>query len=245
MVLTEVCVESAAGARAAAQGGADRIELCAALELGGITPSAGLIEAVVDVICTHVLIRPRGGDFHYDKHEIRVMAKDIEYAIDRGAESVVVGALDGDGGVDLPAMVRLLGAAGDVPVTFHRAFDSARNPLAALDDLMELGVDRLLTSGGQPTAAQGMVQIAEFVRRCGDDLCVLAGSGVGPGNAAAIVDTTGVREIHFSARVPTETRSRNAVQVGPMDDGPRFETSADLVRATIDALNRSPVGPPG
>ncbi len=242
-VLTEVCVESATGARSAAQGGADRIELCTALELGGITPSAGLIEAVVDVIGTHVLIRPRGGDFHYDKHEIRVMAKDIEHAVDRGAEAVVIGALTADGDVDLAAMVRLLGAAGEVPVTFHRAFDSVRNPWAALDDLMELGVDRLLTSGGRPTAAEGIEQIAEFVRRCGDDLCILAGSGIGPSNAAEIVERTGVREIHFSARVPVAAAGENAVQVGPMDGGRRFETSADVVRATIDALLRGPGDP--
>lgn len=238
LILTEVCTESAAGARAAVQGGADRIELCAALELGGITPSAGLIEAVVDVIGTHVLIRPRGGDFRYDTHEIRVMAKDIEYAIDRGAESVVIGALTPAGDVDLPAMVRLLGAAGDAPVTFHRAFDSARDPLTALDDLMELGVNRLLTSGGRPTAAQGIQQIAEFVRRCGDDLCILAGSGIGPTNVRQIVEATGVHEIHFSARVPVQASTENAVAVGPMDSGPRLETSADLVRATIDALDR-------
>lgn len=244
-VRTEVCVDSATGARAAAQGGADRIELCAALELGGITPSAGLIEAVVDVIGTHVLIRPRGGDFCYEKHEIRVMAKDIEHAIDRGAESVVIGALTPDGDIDLSAMVRLLGAAGELPVTFHRAFDSVRNPLAALDDLMELGIDRVLTSGGAPTAAEGMTQIAEFVRRCGDDLCVLAGSGVGPSNAAGIVENTGVREIHFSARVPADPKGRNTVPVGPQDGGRRFETSADVVRATIDALDRGSAGSTG
>src|ERR1700712_3387387 len=156
MIRTEVCVESAGGARAAAHGGADRIELCAALELGGLTPSAGLLEAVVDIIPTHVLIRPRAGDFVYDKYEIRVMAKDIEHAIDKGAVSVVIGALTADGDVDLPAMTRLLNAAENVPVTFHRAFDSTRDPLAALDDLMELGIDRLLTSGGRPTAEEGL-----------------------------------------------------------------------------------------
>lgn len=235
-VVTEVCVESTAGARAAALGGADRVELCAALELGGITPSAGLLEAVVDVIPTHVLIRPRGGGFCYSSGEIRVMAKDVEHAIGRGAESVVLGALTENGGIDLPAMVRLLGAAGDAPVTFHRAFDSVRDPMAALDDLIELGVDRLLTSGGRPTAVEGIDVIAEFVLRCGDELRVMPGSGITPENAATVIVGTGAREIHFSARRRLTDRAEPTVQVGPSDGGPRFETSLDQVRATVAAV---------
>ncbi len=237
VVDTEVCVDSTAGARAAALGGADRIELCAALEIGGITPSAGMLESVVDIIPTHVLIRPRGGDFHYDKYEIRVMAKDIEHAIDRGAESVVIGALTAAGDVDLPAMVRLLGAAADVPVTFHRAFDSVRDPFAALDDLMELGVDRLLTSGGSPTAAEGIDAIAEFVRRCGDDLVVMPGSGITPQNAGSIVLATGAREVHFSAKVPVPLSAVNRIRVGPVDGVPRYLTDVDRVRATVFAVS--------
>ncbi len=237
--VTEVCVESTAGARAAAQGGADRIELCAALEIGGITPSVGVLESVVDIIPTHVLIRPRGGHFRYDKYEIRVMAKDIEHAIDRGAEAVVIGALTDDGDVDLPAMVRLLGAAADVPVTFHRAFDSVRDPLAALDDLMELGVERLLTSGGHATAEAGAQAIAEFVRRCGDDLSVMPGSGITPDNAASIVNATGAGEIHFSAKRLLAVTSGNRVGVGPLDGGPRYVTDVELVRATVSAVSGS------
>ena len=236
MVHSEVCIASAAGARAASAGGADRIELCSALELGGITPSAGLIEAVVDVIDTHVLIRPRAGDFVYDKHEIRVMAKDVEHAIDKGALSVVIGALTAAGDVDLETMRRLLNAAENVPVTFHRAFDSTRDPLAALDDLMELGVDRLLTSGGQPTAEEGMSAIAEYIRRCGDDLLVMPGSGITPANAAVVVKATGAREIHFSARGAITSAARKGVATGPQDSVDRYETSADLVRATVDAV---------
>ena len=235
-------MDSAAGARAAAQGGADRIELCAALEIGGITPSAGMLEAVVDVISTHVLVRPRGGDFRYDKYEIRVMAKDIEHAIDRGAESVVVGALTDDGDIDLPAMVRLLGAAADTPVTFHRAFDSVRDPLAALDELMELGVDRLLTSGCRPTAAEGIDAIAEFVRRCGDELSVMPGSGVTAGNATSIVLATGAREIHFSAKSPAPPARGNLVSVGPFDHGPRYLTDVERVKSTVAALSALPEG---
>jgi copper homeostasis protein len=222
MVLCEVCVCSATGARAAVQGGADRIHLAAALELGGLTPSAGLIEAVVDVVDTHVLIRPRAGDFIYDNHEIRVMSKDIEHAIDKGAVSVVFGALTAAGDIDLPAMTRLLNAAENVPVTFHRAFDAVRDPLAALDDLMELGVDRLLTSGAQSVAEGGIALLAELVDRGGDDLLVMPGGGITPINAARIVRATGARELHFSAR--------------HAGTGERESTSVEIVRATVAAV---------
>lgn len=236
MMRSEVCVASTVGARAAAAGGADRIELCSALEIGGITPSAGLIEAVVDLIDTHVLIRPRGGDFVYDRYETDVMVRDIEHAIDKGAVSVVIGALTADGDVDLDTMRRLLNAADDVPVTFHRAFDSVRDPLAALDDLMELGVDRLLTSGGQPTAEDGMTALAEYVRRCADDLVVMPGSGITPENAHVIAVTTGAREIHFSARRRAISGRTSGIPTGPLDTGERYETSSDVVRATIAAV---------
>lgn len=234
-VLTEVCVDSVAGAHAAARGGGDRIELCAALEIGGMTPSAGMLEAVTDLLPTHVLIRCRGGHFSYDRSEIRVMAKDVELAVDRGAAAVVVGALTDDGAVDLVAMSRLLGAAGDVPVTFHRAFDSVRDPLAALDDLLELGVDRLLTSGCAASAAEGTGLIAELVRRSGSDLIVLPGGGITPHNAAAVVTATGARELHFSARKPVPA-APPTVQVGPLDGGPTYRTDADVVAAIVAAV---------
>jgi len=248
MLAFEVCVESVAGARAAAVGGADRIELCAALAIGGMTPSAGLIDEVVDVIATHVLIRPRGGDFCFDTHEIRIMEKDIKYAIDRGAKSVVIGALTEDGDIDLPTMLRLLAAAGNTPVTFHRAFDFTRDPLAALDNLLELGVDRLLTSGGAPTALEGVGALAEYVRRAGQDLRVMPGSGVTPANIAAIIAGSKVSDIHFSAKKirpsfgqvaghTAGSSARGRLQVGPLDGVAVFMTSPELVRATIRAAS--------
>ncbi len=235
MVTTEVCVDSVAGAQVAARHGADRIELCSALELGGITPSAGLVEAVVDLLPTHVLIRPRAGDFVYDRAELRVMAKDVELAIDRGAASVVIGALTDAGEVDVPAMTRLLGAAGEVPVTFSRAFDLAADQLAALDVLLELGVDRLLTSGGRPTALEGVPAIAEFVRRAGSDLCILPGGGVTPDTVAGVLAATGATEIHFSARSRLSPRPAG-LPLGPADGGARFVTDPAKVRAIVAAV---------
>ncbi|MTD16083.1 copper homeostasis protein CutC [Nakamurella sp. YIM 132087] len=199
---TEVCVDAVPAARLAALLGADRIEVCAALELDGITPSAGMIAACADLLPARVLIRPRAGDFVYDRDEIRCMAKDIEHALDAGAEGVVVGALTAGGRVDVEAMHRLLGAAGSAPVTFHRAFDACTDPLHALDDLMELPVDAVLTSGGAPDAAAGAELLAELVRRSDREVEVIAGGGVRPGNVVALVRATAVHTVHFSASVP-------------------------------------------
>lgn len=234
-VVTEVCVDSAAGARAAAQGGADRIELCAVLDVGGVTPSAGLLEACVDQLPTHVLVRPRPGNFGYRDDEIRVMAKDVEGAVDQGAAGVVIGALTADGAVDLDAMRRLLGAAGDLPVTFHRAFDVTADPLRALDDLLDLGIARLLTSGGRPTAVLGAQLIAELVRRAGDELVVMAGSGITAENVAGVIAATGVREVHFSARPPLVLASSIGQPMGTMDRPASPPTTADRVRAVAAA----------
>lgn len=236
MITSEVCVDSAAGVGAAVEGGADRIELCAALELGGLTPSAGLLQAAVDQLPTHVLIRPRAGNFCYDSSEIRVMAADIEHAVQRGAAAIVVGALTPAGDVDSAAMARLMSAAGQVPVTFHRAFDVTHDLVAAFDDLLELGLARLLTSGGRPTAVEGADLIAELVRRSGGDLPVMAGAGITPINAAEVVRRTGVGEIHFSARRAVPADPEGQLAMGPLDGGPRYRTSAELVKATVTAV---------
>ena len=236
MINSEVCVDSVAGVGAAVEGGADRVELCAALELGGLTPSAGLLQTAVDLLPTHVLIRPRAGNFCYDSSEINVMARDIEHAVDRGAAGIVVGALTPAGDVDSATMARLMSAAGDVPVTFHRAFDVTRDLLAAFDDLLELGLSWLLTSGGRPTAFEGADLIAELVRRSGGNLPVMAGSGITPANAAEVVRRTGVGHIHYSARTAVPTDREGQLVMGPLDGGPRYRTSAELVRATVTAV---------
>ena len=201
----EVCVETIDGVRAALAAGADRVELCADLSVGGITPSAGLIEWAVaaggDRLGVHVLIRPRGGDFVYDADEEDVMARDIRAAKSAGAHGVVIGALTPDSAVDTALTARLIELARPLSVTFHRAFDETADPAAAFDDVLALGADRLLTSGGAANALAGAGLIGELVRRTSaEPFEVLAGGGVTEQNAAELVRRTGVREIHFSAR---------------------------------------------
>ncbi len=240
-VLTEVCVDSASGALAAWHGGADRIELCAALETGGLTPSEGLQEqaAAAMTLPVHVLVRPRQGDFCYDSREIATMEADIVRAVARGCAAVVTGVLTAEGTVDRDATARLIDAADGRPVTFYRAFDLVEDQLGALDVLMELGVARVLTSGGSRTAADGARRLAELVRHGAGQIIVLAGAGISPTNAATIVRSSGVREIHFSARKAVETpmRHRNPdVILGAGPDSRRGTTSAGVVAATVAAV---------
>lgn len=200
----EVCVESADGVLAALGARADRIELCANLEAGGITPSAGLIRWAVETasrqMAVHVLIRPRGGGFAYSAAEEDVMSRDILSAKAAGADGVVVGALTSSGAVDAELTTRLISLARPLSVMFHRAFDEAADPSASFDAVLALGVDRLLTSGGAPTAIEGVELIESLVARSGGRVEVMAGGGVTEHTAAEIMRRTGVRELHFSAR---------------------------------------------
>jgi copper homeostasis protein len=200
----EVCVVSVEGVRAALDAGADRVELCASLEVGGSTPSIGLIEQAVAVaagrLAVHVLVRPRGGDFVYSGDEEEVMSRDIRAVKAAGADGVVVGALTAAGAVDVPLAGRLIALARPLSVTFHRAFDETADPASAFDDVLALGADRLLTSGGAPTALEGAELIARLMERSGKRIVVMAGSGVTEHTAAALRRRTGVRELHFSAR---------------------------------------------
>jgi copper homeostasis protein len=196
--LIEVCLDSADSALAAQAGGAGRVELCDNLVEGGTTPSAGMIAATRGAIDIglHVMIRPRGGDFCYGPTEVEAMHHDIGVARDLGADGVVFGALLPDGRVDEELSARLRDAARPLTVTFHRAFDMSRDPFEALDALIRLGVDRLLSSGQEAHVLDGLDLLAELVRRAGEALVVMPGCGVTPRNARRVVDATGARELH-------------------------------------------------
>ena len=202
MPTLEVCAGDLASAQAAAQGGAHRIELCSALELDGLTPSPALIEAArrIEGLRLHVLIRPREGDFVYSEAETGTMLRDIRLARQLGADGVVIGALTPEGDIDLPCCRRLIEAAQGLPVTFHRAFDRARNPLQALEDIIALGCTRLLTSGQAPTAEAGIPLLRQLVLQARGRLIVMPGAGVTPANVRLILDATGATEIHGSLR---------------------------------------------
>ena len=197
-VLVEACVDSVASALAAERGGAGRLELCDALFDGGTTPSAGMIAAVKAAvrIPVFVLVRPRGGGFVYTGAEVGVMRLDIEAARMLGADGVVCGALSDDGQVQVEQTHALVAAAGSLPVTFHRAFDAARDRDAALESLMQLGVTRVLTSGGAASALDGVSGIASLVRRAAGQIEIMAGGGVREETVQEIVHRAGVREVH-------------------------------------------------
>ncbi len=203
----EICCGDIGSVYAAAEGGARRIELCSGLSEGGLTPSVALIKEAVraGIPLVNVLIRPRPGDFLYSAGEARVMEDDVAAAMEAGAGGVVIGALTPDGDIDMSLCSRLAERArtlSDRPVniTFHRAFDLARDAGGALDDIMSLGCDCLLTSGMAATAEAGIAALASLVTRSCGRIRIMAGGGVTPGNAARILTETGVGAIHATAR---------------------------------------------
>ena len=197
-ILIEACVDSVDSALAAEHAGAHRIELCADLAEGGTTPSAGMIQLACErlAIPVFVMARPRGGDFLYSSAEIETMLRDLALMRVLGAHGIVIGALARDGTVDVVATRALVEAARPLPVTFHRAFDLTRDLEEALDTLIDCGVDRVLTSGGAPRAADGIEMLGALAARAGDRLTVMAGGGVDAGTAKLIVERTGIRELH-------------------------------------------------
>ena len=197
-ILLEPCVDSVESGVAAEQGGAGRIELCADLAAGGTTPSAGMIaECRKQVrIPIAVMIRPRGGDFIYSDAEVAVMRRDIAHAKVAGADAVVLGMLRPSGAVDAARARSLVAAARPLDVTFHRAFDAARDPDEALEALIGIGVDRVLTAGGSGTALGGAKRIARMVERAAGRITIIAGGGIDVRNARAVVERSDVHEIH-------------------------------------------------
>jgi copper homeostasis protein len=205
--ILEICIDGTASAQAAAEGGADRVELCANLPEGGTTPSAGMIRAARALFKggLMVLIRPRGYDFLYSEEEMRTMVHDIQIARELGANGVVIGCLTPEGRIDLGKCERLLAAAGPLDVTFHRAFDMSQNLAQALEEIVGLGIKRILTSGGQADVMSGSTRLKELVRLAGARAAIMPGGGVTEENLAQLVCETGAREIHLSARGPVKS----------------------------------------
>jgi len=238
----EIAVTSPAGARAAIAGGADRVELCTALELGGLTPSGTMIrETVATGVPVHVLIRCRTGGFVYSSEEIGWMTDEAAGAVRAGAAGVVVGALHAHGRIDTPSLARITAGARTVDagtqVTFHRAIDQLRDPAEHLDELAAAGVDRVLTSGGAPTVDQGLATIGTMLAR-GTGLEIQAGGAVTPGQLRRIV-AVGVHGVHLSAKKPARQAWENPVSVGSADPGgAHYETDESLVREVVREVAR-------
>jgi copper homeostasis protein len=201
-VAVEICVQGIASALAAAEGGASRVELCEDLRVGGVTPSAGMVAVACQrlSIPVHVLIRPRGGDFIYSEPELAMIARDLAIARDLGAAGVVLGILQPDGTVDRDRMAKLVEEARPLPVTFHKAFDATRDPWEALDTLLDLGIDRVLTSGHAATAVEGRATLEELHRRAAGKVVILAGGSVSLSDLPALF-ASGLREIHSGSAV--------------------------------------------
>ncbi len=238
-MLLEIAANSVASALAAQQGGADRVELCTALELGGLTPSHAQIALARERlrIPLYVLIRPRAGDFLYGDLEGETMQRDIEACAALGCDGVVLGALDAEGEVDVPRCRTLVATAGKLGVTFHRAFDLCRDPARALEDIVALGCERVLTSGAQASAIEGAALIRELVAQAAGRLAVMPGAGITAQNIAALAAATGAREFHASAksRQPSGMRHQRAV-LADMECG-ELRSDAGQVRALATALH--------
>jgi copper homeostasis protein len=238
----EVCANSVASCIAAQQGGATRVELCAGIPEGGTTPSYGMIKNARKSINIglNVIIRPRGGDFLYSLSELEEMLEDIRIAKELGADGLVFGCLRPDGSVDMEAMNTLMEAAGDTPVTFHRAFDHTSDPMQALEDIIKLGCARILTSGCMPTALEGAPLLARLVEKADERIIIMPGCGVKESNIAEIARLSGAREFHFSARESVESGMifRNPQVAMGSEDDPygTVQTTARRVAATIESL---------
>ncbi|WP_294618824.1 copper homeostasis protein CutC [uncultured Bacteroides sp.] len=241
----EVCANSVESCLAAQAGGADRVELCAGIPEGGTTPSYGEIAVAREVLhhtLLHVIIRPRGGDFLYSPVERRIMLKDICNARQLGADGLVFGCLTAQGDIDIPLMKQLMEASQGIPVTFHRAFDVCRNPQEALEQIIELGCSRILTSGQQSTAEQGITLLKELQQQAAGRITLLAGCGVNENNIARIATETGIREFHFSARENVNSAMMHHNESVSMGGTVHIEeychpvTTARRVRKTIEVL---------
>lgn len=217
--IIEICANSAQSCVEAEMGGASRVELCAGIPEGGTTPSYGEIktaQALTSTIDINVIIRPRGGDFLYTEAEVEAMMLDIELCKQLGVHGVVFGCLTSEGDIDVPLMRRLIEAAKPLSVTCHRAFDVCRDPFAALEQLIELGCDRILTSGQQSTAEKGIPLLKQLVERAGQRIIIMPGCGVREGNIARIEAETGAREFHTSARSVVHSQMRYRKEEVPM-----------------------------
>ena len=240
----EVCAGDIESVYAASEGGAARVELCSALGEGGVTPSIGFIRQALRVpeLKVHVLIRPRGGDFLYTPEEVDAMVEDIRACREAGAHGVVIGALTPNGDIDITACRRMIETADGMSVTFHRAFDLCRNADEALNTIIELGCDRLLTSGQAASALEGTPLLKHLTDKADGRLIILAGGGVSPENATEILKKSGTNELHASARAtfasPMRYRKAGVAMGSPdSDEYSRQVTSREIVARIVEGIN--------
>jgi len=244
MVLLEVCANSVTSAITAQKGGAARVELCENLTEGGTTPSYGQIAVARQHlnIPINVLIRPRPGDFLYTDIEFGIMRADVEYAIQAGCNGIVIGMLDEEGNVDKVRCRELIDLAHEsgLSVTFHRAFDVCRCYDEALEDIIALGCDRILTSGGRTTAIEGSVNIASLVEKAAGRITIMPGSGINETNVKDLVEFTHVTEVHASAKLKVNSRMKylndHILMTGNLDPYSIDQTNLEIVSKIVEAI---------
>lgn len=232
----EVCAVNFASALAAERSGAHRIELCTALDVGGLTPSPGMIQQAVKHLRTtqvHVLIRPREGNFCYTQAELAVMLEDIDFCKKAGAAGIVIGALTPDNQLDIPMMKAMQQAAGSMEVTCHRAIDFSENPFEALNTLMDLGFTRILSSGQAATAYQGRQTLKTMLQQAAGRITIMPGAGITAQNIRAIALETGATNFHFTAK----KRIEQPAAALPGLENWYWESDADLIRETMAAID--------
>lgn len=241
--LLEGCVDSVESAVAATRAGANRLELCGNLVIGGTTPTRALFEEV-RANCgnrLHVLIRPRFGDFCYTGHEYRICLREVEQFRDMGAEGVVIGILKPDGSLDRERLGELKAAAGEMGVTLHRAFDVCNNPFEALETVRELGIPAILTSGQQNSCMEGRECIAELVKRSRGQVDIMVGSGVSAGIIRSMYETTGATSYHMSGKVVLDSRMeyrREGISMGleGLSEYDIWRTGEQQIREAVQVL---------
>ena len=245
--LLEICIDSVASAISAEQGGAARVELCQNLFEGGTTPSIGTVYQTLQRVGIKVnaIIRPRGGDFLYSSDEFEIMKRDIVTLKEAGINGVVIGLLNADGSIDTERTQQLIELARPLEVTFHRAFDVSLDPFRSLENLIDLGVDRLLTSGQEPSVLEGVELIAELVRRAGDDIIIMPGAGITAKNLTRIIQETGAKEYHVTGSSPIASKMEFRNErcfMGKALYPPEFSmkfADPEKIRHYIDLLNNN------
>ncbi len=239
-IVLEVCVDDFNGLKAACEGGADRIELCSALSVGGLTPSAGLMEIAGELkIPTYAMIRPRDGDFVYNPAELDIMKRDIDKARKAGLDGVVIGANLADGTLDRATLLKLINHSKGLGITLHRAFDLVPDIWEAVDMAVELGFERILTSGRAKTAVEGLGDIQAAIEVAATRIAIMPGSGITVQTVDAILDEVRVTEIHASCSAPVTIENAKVTDLGFSPSMPR-KTDAETVRALKARLAARP-----
>ena len=241
----ECCVDSVESALEAQKGGADRIELCSALVIGGLSPSVALFEKVKEVldIKIHVLLRPRFGDFCYTDYEHEIIKEEVRKFRELGADGIVIGTLKPDGSLNKEQMKELISEAGNMSITLHRAFDMCVDPIQTLNDAKELGIHTILTSGQKNSCINGTDLLAELVKEAGEEIDILIGGGVDASVIEELLDKTGATSYHMSGKVVIDSEMiyrKEDVNMGvaSMSEYDIWRTSSDRVSAAREVIEK-------